>query len=220
MQREFTSLLIQIVNEFDISFKLDVEYVNKLYRKIAKCSKDSIVCETTMKSFVDSVTPHADKMFIKHHRKQDFMWMNDIVFLDILPMSVFVKENRQTKRDILAYLVKLYAICIGDFTIPSISEPASSTLSGLMSIQDPLAFTESAPDIMKLAKELSSDIKLDSFNPANLMSFLTTGEMNENMTNLMNDIAQKLEIKMTEQGIDKDVLERQAIDIMKHFNKK
>lgn len=73
-------------------------------------------------------------------------------------------------------------------------------------------------EIMNIAKDLSKDIQDQNIDPMTLLSSMMSGKPDTQIKNLVNNVTEKLEQKLTNGEIDKTVLEIQAQNILNNFN--
>jgi hypothetical protein len=75
------------------------------------------------------------------------------------------------------------------------------------------------PEIMNMAKDVSENIKNQNIDPMQLLTSLLSGKPNKKVESLVNNISSTIERKIESGQIDKDVLERQAANIMSSVSK-
>jgi hypothetical protein len=75
------------------------------------------------------------------------------------------------------------------------------------------------PEIMNMAKDVSENIKNQNIDPMQLLTSLLSGKPNKKVENFVNNISSTIERKIESGQIDKDVLERQAANIMSSVSK-
>jgi hypothetical protein len=72
--------------------------------------------------------------------------------------------------------------------------------------------------IMSIASELSNDIKNENLDPLTLLSSMMSGKPNDTIQRLVSNISGKIERKIENGEIDKDLLEKQTESILKNVN--
>lgn len=72
--------------------------------------------------------------------------------------------------------------------------------------------------IMSIASELSNDIKNENLDPMTLLSSMMSGKPNDTIQKLVSNISGKIEKKIQNGEIDKDLLEKQTESILKNVN--
>ena len=72
-------------------------------------------------------------------------------------------------------------------------------------------------EIMNLASDLSKDIQNQNLDPMALLSSMMSGKPNSAIDNLVSNITGKIEKKINNGDIDKDLLQTQAQSILKNF---
>jgi hypothetical protein len=75
-------------------------------------------------------------------------------------------------------------------------------------------------DIMNIASDLSKDIKNENIDPMSLLTSLMSGQPNDKLNKLVTNITNKIETKINNGEIDKDLLEKQAENIMSSVQNK
>jgi hypothetical protein len=71
---------------------------------------------------------------------------------------------------------------------------------------------------MSIASELSNDIKNENLDPLTLLSSMMSGKPNDTIQRLVSNISGKIERKIENGEIDKDLLEKQTESILKNVN--
>jgi len=72
-------------------------------------------------------------------------------------------------------------------------------------------------EIMNIASDLTRDIQSENIDPISLLTSLMSGKPNEKLQGLVNNISTKLEEKINTGKIDKNVLEKEAENILNKF---
>ena len=72
-------------------------------------------------------------------------------------------------------------------------------------------------EIMNLASDLSKDIQNQNLDPMTLLSSMMSGKPNSAIDNLVSNITGKIEKKINNGDIDKDLLQTQAQSILKNL---
>lgn len=72
-------------------------------------------------------------------------------------------------------------------------------------------------EIMNIASDLTRDIQSENIDPISLLSSLMSGKPNEKLQGLVNNISTKLEEKINTGKINKNVLEKEAENILNKF---
>jgi hypothetical protein len=86
-----------------------------------------------------------------------------------------------------------------------------SNLNGITNIFQSLM---SNNEIMNIATDLSKDIKNENIDPMSLLSSIMSGQPNDKLNKLVSNITNKIETKINNGEIDKNLLEEQAQNIM------
>jgi hypothetical protein len=73
-------------------------------------------------------------------------------------------------------------------------------------------------DIMKLATDLSKDIENENLDPMMLLTSMMSGKPNKRVQDLVQNISNKIESKINNGEINKDILEEQAKNILHTVN--
>jgi len=73
-------------------------------------------------------------------------------------------------------------------------------------------------DIMKLATDLSKDIESQNLDPMMLLTSMMSGKPNKRVQDLVENISNKIESKINNGEINKDILEEQAKNILNTVN--
>lgn len=174
----------------------------------------------------------------------DFSFLDDIcLFQDLLHFKIFSIENKNTKRSIVKYLYNICMFCvIFKFGTSPNSIPQEQILN-FISLNNQQHKNDISPqktkpkkhytkknsqdtmtnifeslmsnnEIMNIATDLSKDIQSQDIDPMMILSSLMSGKPNSKIQNLVNNITNKLEQKINNGEINKDLLEEQAKNIM------
>jgi hypothetical protein len=72
-------------------------------------------------------------------------------------------------------------------------------------------------EIMNIASDLTNEIQTENLDPISLLSSLMSGQKDDKILGIVNNITTKLEEKISTGQIDKNVLEREAENILNKF---
>lgn len=97
----------------------------------------------------------------------------------------------------------------------SICQPTSGGPNGFGNVLQSLMGNQ---EIMSLASDLSRDIQSQNLDPMALLSSMMSGKPNGAIEDLVNNITGKIEEKINNGDIDKNLLESQAQSILNNIN--
>jgi hypothetical protein len=233
-QQRLVDTLLALVTEIDLSF----DYVNKdLVNSLTTFITNSNV-ETLKEHILSVIGPREEELFqvTKAKRKiksVDYLFLDELVlFDDSLHFSLFKNENKNTKKTLSKYIESIYVLCKvlnGDQELP-LDELQDS--SSQVVVQQPLVKKQQQQqqvdqqldgflsslvgnsDIMNIATEISADLQKEDFDPMSLLSSLLSGKPNDKLNSMVQNITEKIEHKINSGQVDKQSLEKQALNML------
>lgn len=182
--------------------KTIVKYIHTIYMSSFILNfglqSNKFINEKELLSFVSSLEEKLNKQKIvvktsnnklsdkKHDKKED-------------TLSTSVNESHQLFSQMLPS-----ATLLGNI-------PGLGDVNGLSNVFQSLMANN---EIMNIASDLSNDIKNENIDPMSLLTSLMSGQPNDKLNKLVSNITNKIETKINNGEIDKDLLEQQAQNIM------
>lgn len=136
------------------------------------------------------------------------------VFIDDLQKSTqqTVSSNNNVKQKIKVNRNNFKGNILNDPNIMGLlGNLGNKNLGGLDNI---LQSFISNKEIMNIASDLSKDIQTQNIDPMTLLTSIMSGKPNNELQNLVSNVTQKIEQKINNGEIDKNVLETQAKNIL------
>jgi hypothetical protein len=74
-------------------------------------------------------------------------------------------------------------------------------------------------EIMNIASDMTNEIQIENIDPISLLTSLMSGKKDDKLLGIVHNITSKLEEKINTGKIDKNVLEKEAENILNKFKK-
>lgn len=101
------------INEIELSF--DIPNLNDIKNYINLIENDNTLLQSFIQTTHDSILPLDDtinKIIFQNQKKANYTFMNDItLFNELLSFSLFSKDNKNTKKQLLKYIYEIYSSC-------------------------------------------------------------------------------------------------------------
>ena len=101
------------INEIELSF--DIPNLNDIKNYITLIQNDNTLLQSFIQTTHDSILPLDDtinKIIFQNQKKANYTFMNDItLFNELLSFSLFSKDNKNTKKQLLKYIYDIYSLC-------------------------------------------------------------------------------------------------------------
>lgn len=268
IKTELLNTLDKFVNELDIAF----EYVTKdTIMEIKKYINKIKVSDEELKSLVDDILENfksceSKLAFLslsngKIKTKEFDILDNKTVFGNLLNLSLFKEENKNTKKIICKYIYNMYMSSVilkfsfsDNLSLDSLNQelskyfnvikeqhnqqnntvqqsgsegnkkkpirrlpkgnPDMTNMANLEGMDDIMNSLFANKDLVNIASEFTSDIQRHNINPMMMLGSLMSGKPDKKITELINQISNKLERKLNSGELDKEVFEQQASNLM------
>ena len=268
IKTELLNTLDKFVNELDIAF----EYVTKdTIMEIKKYINKIKVSDEELKSLVDDILENfksceSKLAFLslsngKIKTKEFDILDNKTVFGNLLNLSLFKEENKNTKKIICKYIYNMYMSSVilkfsfsDNLSLDSLNQelskyfnvikeqhnqqnntvqqsgsegnkkkpirrlpkgnPDMTNIANLEGMDDIMNSLFANKDLVNIASEFTSDIQRQNINPMMMLGSLMSGKPDKKITELINQISNKLERKLNSGELDKEVFEQQASNLM------
>lgn len=268
IKTELLNTLDKFVNELDIAF----EYVTKdTIMEIKKYINKIKVSDEELKSLVDDILENfksceSKLAFLslsngKIKTKEFDILDNKTVFGNLLNLSLFKEENKNTKKIICKYIYNMYMSSVilkfsfsDNLSLDSLNQelskyfnvikeqhnqqnntvqqsgsegnkkkpirrlpkgnPDMTNMANLEGMDDIMNSLFANKDLVNIASEFTSDIQRQNINPMMMLGSLMSGKPDKKITELINQISNKLERKLNSGELDKEVFEQQASNLM------
>ena len=268
IKTELLNTLDKFVNELDIAF----EYVTKdTIMEIKKYINKIKVSDEELKSLVDDILENfksceSKLAFLslsngKIKTKEFDILDNKTVFGNLLNLSLFKEENKNTKKIICKYIYNMYMSSVilkfsfsDNLSLDSLNQelskyfnvikeqhnqqnntvqqsgsegnkkkpirrlpkgnPDMTNMTNLEGMDDIMNSLFANKDLVNIASEFTSDIQRQNINPMMMLGSLMSGKPDKKITELINQISNKLERKLNSGELDKEVFEQQASNLM------
>lgn len=268
IKTELLNTLDKFVNELDIAF----DYVTKdTIMEIKKYINKIKVSDEELKSLVDDILENfksceSKLAFLslsngKIKTKEFDILDNKTVFGNLLNLSLFKEENKNTKKIICKYIYNMYMSSVilkfsfsDNLSLDSLNQelskyfnvikeqhnqqnntvqqsgsegnkkkpirrlpkgnPDMTNIANLEGMDDIMNSLFANKDLVNIASEFTSDIQRQNINPMMMLGSLMSGKPDKKITELINQISNKLERKLNSGELDKEVFEQQASNLM------
>lgn len=268
IKTELLNTLDKFVNELDIAF----DYVTKdTIMEIKKYINKIKVSDEELKSLVDDILENfksceSKLAFLslsngKIKTKEFDILDNKTVFGNLLNLSLFKEENKNTKKIICKYIYNMYMSSVilkfsfsDNLSLDSLNQelskyfnvikeqhnqqnntvqqsgsegnkkkpirrlpkgnPDMTNMANLEGMDDIMNSLFANKDLVNIASEFTSDIQRQNINPMMMLGSLMSGKPDKKITELINQISNKLERKLNSGELDKEVFEQQASNLM------
>lgn len=239
--KQLSETIDRFLNELELSFDYLCKDHIAEWRKYARTHPAE-----TASSLVTSLEPYSAalttiSMPTRKLRKTDFAFFDTVtLFPDCsnpLSTSVFLTENKNTKRTIGNYMYTMYLLAskgapvannmaafLGQAETPpevqdrDVPNPVAGAGFG-----DLMSSLQSNPQLLDLAQDVSAHMQAERIDPMALMSQLMSGTFNMNspdntLTKLISSVSETIESKVQRGELDVTQLQQQASSIMQHMS--
>lgn len=102
------------INEIELSF--DIPNLNDIKNYITLIENDNDILQSFIQTTHNSILPYNDTInkiiSNKKNKGSNYTFMNDItLFNELLSFSLFSKDNKNTKKQLLKYIYEIYSSC-------------------------------------------------------------------------------------------------------------
>ncbi len=201
--------------------ELELSYPNMDFKKtrdyIEKTSSEEV-----LKNTLDVLQKYTLKLNnIQSEQKiksKEYLFLNEIkLFNETLDFNSFKDENKNTKKTLCKYLHSILISSLVTKVSPEELEKMFKKEKDDLNLNSLMGNKE----LVKIAEDITNDLKNENVDPMSLMSSLLSGKSNKNIDKIVNKIQSKIETG----ELNKDELEKQAQllmnnDLFKSFLKK
>ncbi|NDC95697.1 hypothetical protein EBZ38_02805 [bacterium] len=247
IQNELFKTLKDLVNEVDLAFEYVLkEKLEALRKRISEVENDADALAQFVKDTLGVLKEHESTLSYivlsgNKVKTRDYDFLGSVK-IGALDFSVFLHENKNTKRTLVKYLYNIYMTCVlldtsvdgenmGDQLVaffkdvqekatkpPSPSKSKGKAKSRGKESTNPFDDTMRSlfdnKHVMDIAGELTRDIQDEKIDPMVMLNSVLSGRPNGKLDNLIGNLTRKIERKIESGEIDKDVLQQQATSIL------
>ncbi len=194
------NVINQMINELELS------YPNMDFKKtrdyIEKTSSEEV-----LKNTLDVLQKYTLKLNnIQSEQKiksKEYLFLNEIkLFNETLDFNSFKDENKNTKKTLCKYLHSILISSLVTKVSPEELEKMFKKEKDDLNLNSLMGNKE----LVKIAEDITNDLKNENVDPMSLMSSLLSGKSNKNIDKIVNKIQSKIETG----ELNKDELEKQA----------
>ncbi len=201
--------------------ELELSYPNMDFKKTRDYIKKTS-SEEVLKNTLDVLQKYTLKLNnIQSEQKiksKEYLFLNEIkLFNETLDFNSFKDENKNTKKTLCKYLHSILISSLVTKVSPEELEKMFKKEKDDLNLNSLMGNKE----LVKIAEDITNDLKNENVDPMSLMSSLLSGKSNKNIDKIVNKIQSKIETG----ELNKDELEKQAQllmnnDLFKSFLKK
>ncbi len=186
--------------------ELELSYPNMDFKKtrdyIEKTSSEEV-----LKNTLDVLQKYTLKLNnIQSEQKvksKEYLFLNEIkLFNETLDFNSFKDENKNTKKTLCKYLHSILISSLVTKVSPEELEKMFKKEKDDLNLNSLMGNKE----LVKIAEDITNDLKNENVDPMSLMSSLLSGKSNKNIDKIVNKIQSKIETG----ELNKDELEKQA----------